>query len=89
MLFQGLFKACANHDTKVKNYTKKIDSLQLLPGGGMPGGTGGIGGPDTGIGGILGTALGTGTVITGGGITAGGAGGTAAATGVGGASANS
>ena len=53
----------------------------------MPGGTGGIGGPDGGIAGV-GIAFGIGTVITGGGMTAGAACVTAAA-GVGGASAKS
>lgn len=53
----------------------------------MPGGTGGIGGPDGGIG-ILGTAFGNGTAMTGGCITGGAVGATATA-GVGGASANS
>ena len=59
-----------------------------LPGGGMPGGTGGIGRPDGGMLGALGIALGTGTAMTAGGMTAAAAAG-AAATGAGGASANS
>ena len=54
----------------------------------MPGGTGGTGGPDGGIPGMLGTEFGTGTAMTGGGMTAVVVGATAAA-GVGGASANS
>ena len=60
-----------------------------LPGEGIPGGTGGIGGPVGGMLGTFGTDVGAGTAMTAGGITAGTAAWVIAATGAGGASANS
>lgn len=60
-----------------------------VPGGGMPGGTGGIGGPDGGILGPVGIEFGTGTAMTVGGMTAAAGASVVAATGAGGASANS
>lgn len=55
----------------------------------MPGGTGGIGRPDGGILGALGTEPGTGTAMTAGGMTVAAGASVAAAAGAGGASANS
>lgn len=83
---------------KIKRFSFKIaQEINLLlkceksnlPGGGMPGGTGGIGGPEGGMLGAVGIALGTGTAMTAGGMTTGAGASVAAAIGAGGASANS